>query len=76
MTAKLNLDLIKERRKDLGLTTTDMAKALGLRGHDQYSRRETGIYQFRATELPVLCKTLDIEMDKIFIKNSVKTALK
>ncbi|MFT8610544.1 MAG: helix-turn-helix transcriptional regulator [Liquorilactobacillus nagelii] len=73
MNATIDLKLIKERRKQLKFTYSEMATSLGLKSPDKYYRRENGEYHFKATELPVLSKKLDIPIEKIFELNLRKS---
>lgn len=66
MTSTINLEFIKRVRKDKGFTYNDMANALNLKEPEKYYRRETGVYNFKATELPLLANKLDIPISKIF----------
>lgn len=63
---QINLELISEIRKEKGFSHADMAKKLNLGAPEKYFRRENGEYNFKAVEIPVLCKTLNIPMSKIF----------
>lgn len=66
MKRKLDLPLIKNKRLAKGFTNKEMAEALGIRNHTGYLRRETGKYKFKASELPLLAKKLNIPLEKIF----------
>lgn len=66
MTNTINLSYIKEVRKEKGFTYNDMAKALRLKEPEKYYRRETGTYNFKASELPLLADKLNISIAKIF----------
>lgn len=50
----------------MGFSNEDMANSLGLASPDKYFRREHGIYNFQAVELPALSKKLKIPLEKIF----------
>lgn len=64
---EVNLELIKQQRKNLGYTNLEMAQALGLATSEKYLRRENGEYNFKAVELPALSAKLHIPLEKIFI---------
>jgi len=66
MTTSLNLNFIKQRRKDLGLTQQQMAKAIGLATSEKYSRRENGKYKFQVNELPILAKKLRVPIKNLY----------
>lgn len=63
---QINLELISEIRKAKGFSNADMAKMLSLSAPEKYFRREKGEYNFKAVEIPVLCRVLEIPMTKIF----------
>lgn len=63
---EVDLELIKQRRNDLGISQKEMASSLGLRAIEKYSRRESGEYKFQATEIPLLARQLKIPIEKIF----------
>lgn len=67
MTTSLNLNFIKQRRKDLGLTQQQMAEAIGLAASEKYSRRENGKYKFQVNELPILAKKLKVPIKNLYI---------
>lgn len=66
MTTSLNLNFIKQRRKDLGLTQQQMAEAIGLATSEKYSRRENGKYKFQVNELPILAKKLRVPIKNLY----------
>lgn len=66
MNYKVNLDLIKETRKDMGYSLNDMANKLGFNNKSKYYRREIGEYKFQSEELPTVADVLDIPIEKIF----------
>lgn len=66
---EVDLELIKQRRNDLGISQKEMASSLGLRAIEKYSRRESGEYKFQATEIPLLARQLKIPIEKIFKKS-------
>lgn len=63
---EVNLKAIKKRRLELGITQKEMANALNLSFTEKYARRENGIYKFQVEELPLLAKTLQISLEKIY----------
>ncbi|MCT6888155.1 MAG: helix-turn-helix domain-containing protein [Lactobacillus sp.] len=67
MSISLNLEFIKQRRKDLGFTQQEMAKAIGLAAPEKYSRRENGKYNFQVDELPVLAKKLKVPIKNLYL---------
>lgn len=74
MNDKIRLDLIRARRQEKHLSQGEMAEALGLTGIDQYSRRESGEYNFKATELPTLSRMLNVPIEDFFASNVEKIA--
>lgn len=63
---KVNLNFIKERRLQLGLTLLEVAHALGLKNAGNYYKYESGEYQLSATMLPPLATVLDCKIDDFF----------
>lgn len=66
MSFEVNLEVIKQRRNEKHLSLLDTAQSIGLKSADQYYRRESGQYNFTATELPALAKTLNLNMEDFF----------
>lgn len=66
---KINLELIKNKRKEKGLNIDEMAEILRLTNGSMYWKRENGDYKFRAEEVIILSTTLDIPMDSLFLSN-------
>lgn len=73
MSFEINLRLIRDSRESKGVTQTHMAQVLGLPATDKYSRRESGTYRFKATEIPVVAKELGIPLEKIFVSSLRKS---
>ncbi len=63
---KLDLEFIRKRRKQLGLTLQDMATATDLKDPANYYRYERGAHRFRANHLPVLAEMLSCEIEHLF----------
>lgn len=63
----VNLPHIKEKRKEKGYTMDQMADKLGLTNGSMYSKRENGHYRFKAEELMLLAKILNIPMKRLFL---------
>lgn len=64
--AKFNLEFIKNRRKELGITTTEMAQALGFKNSSTYWKHENGRHKFKAEMIPLLAKILQCEPQNFF----------
>ena len=65
---KVNLNFIKERRLQLGLTLLEVAHALGLKNAGNYYKYENGEYQLSAMMLPTLAKVLKCSIGDFFYK--------
>lgn len=63
---KINLDFIKELREKRGITKSDMAKMMGFKTTEKYSRRENGEYNFQVDELPIMSFILKVPIKKFF----------
>lgn len=65
----INLELIREKRKEKGYTMNQMARKLKLTNESMYSKRENGHYKFKAEEIMMLSKILDIPMNHLFLSD-------
>lgn len=63
---KVNLELIKQERIKQHITLDQCAKALGLSQRGPYLLKEQGKRKFTVNELPILSKTLNIPIDKLY----------
>ena len=63
---KFNLDFIKARREELGITSANMAKALGFKNQSTYWKHENGRHKFKAETIPLLAKILRCEPQNFF----------
>ncbi|MFD2637727.1 helix-turn-helix domain-containing protein [Piscibacillus salipiscarius] len=68
---KINLHLIKEKRKSLGFTINQMSEFLGLSDSSQYWKREKGHYNFKVDELSALSEKLNIPFNDLFLSHSI-----
>ncbi|MDK8278292.1 helix-turn-helix domain-containing protein [Peptostreptococcus anaerobius] len=62
----INLDYIKSRRKELGLTLQEMSDALGYKKATTYSNYENGERIMKASMLPVLANILECDIMDFF----------
>lgn len=69
---QVDLQLIKESRKKKGYSIQDISDRMGFSDKSKYYRRETGEYNFRSEEIPLVAEILGIPIEKIFIKNVSK----
>lgn len=65
---KMNLDYMKKRRIELGLSQQYMANELGFKNASTYLKYENGDYAFKAEMLPLLAKILKVNMKNFFYK--------
>lgn len=66
MMKKVNLNLIRDKRLEKGLTQEKMAeKLMILQG--AYSLSERGYRKFKASELPKLAEILGLTLEDLFI---------
>ena len=63
---KLNLYLIREKRKKLGFTYQKMADELSFKNASTYYKYEKGAYAFKADHVPILAAVLDIRIQDLF----------
>lgn len=65
---EVNYSLLKEKRKEKGLTLNDMAKVLGLGSESAYYYKETGKNAFLDRDIAIIVPLLDITFDEFFKK--------
>lgn len=65
MSYEVNLNLIKETRRQRGISMDQMADKLANRS--VYSKRENGLAKFKPEELPALCSILELSLNAIFL---------
>ncbi|MCR5440298.1 MAG: helix-turn-helix transcriptional regulator [Selenomonas sp.] len=68
-----NLDYIARRRKELKLSTEDMAKLLGYSNGSVYWKYEHGVYKFNADKLPLLASALKCRISHFYTLKLAKT---
>lgn len=61
----VNLDFIRGRRKELGLTQEQMAEFLNI-PRTFYNRREIGRTNFKAVEMPILATKLMVTIEQLY----------
>ncbi len=66
MLFKLNLEKVKELRKEKGLSQEEVAKMLGLKTVYPYHRKESGRQSFTAEELMMLSSIYNVPCEKFF----------
>lgn len=64
--SRFNLNYIAKRRKELKLTSEDMAKALGFSNGSVYWKYEHGVYKLNADVLPLLAKALKCKISYFY----------
>lgn len=62
---KLNLERLKQSRKDNELSQEDMVRALGWKSRSQYSKRENGSVSIGADELIAIAKILGYSKEEV-----------
>lgn len=72
---QLNLDYIKERRIELGLSLKEVANELGFKNASTYLKYENGDYLFKAEMLPVLANILKCRIEIFFTTQIAKTEI-
>lgn len=69
-----NLTFVKDRRKKLGITSEEMAQALGFKNQSTYWKHENGYHKFKADMIPLLANILQCEPQNFFTNINAKTA--
>lgn len=62
---KLNLERLKQSRKDNELSQEDMVRALGWKSRSQYSKRESGSVSIGADELIAIAKIFGYSKEEV-----------
>ncbi|UJW58773.1 helix-turn-helix transcriptional regulator [Bacillus sp. A116_S68] len=70
----LNLNFIKERRKELNISLQEMAVILGFKNASTYMKYERGEYSFKADHLPILANKLNCKIELFFTLDVVDIA--
>lgn len=68
---KVNLVLIKKRRKEMRITLQEMALELGFKNASNYYKYENGDYKFDATHLPIVAKKLKLKVRDLFFEEEI-----
>lgn len=70
---EFNLAFIASRRKELKLTSEEMAQALGFSNGSVYWKYEHGVYKFNADILPLLAKVLKCRVSRFYTLKVAET---
>ena len=76
MTYQVNLNLIRDARRNKKLSMQDMADSLDMGGRSSYFQREKGVVPFKATELQQVADILGLDPQKILFKVYRKSNIK
>ena len=63
---KFNLDFIKNRRKQLGLSASSVSEMPGFKNSPAYWKHENGVHKFKAETITLLDKTLQCKPQNFF----------
>lgn len=63
---RFDLEYVRSRRVERGLTLQEVAQHLGMCDKSAYSKYEAGTYQFRASMLPELARVLGCSIESFF----------
>ena len=61
-----DLNFIKSRRRELGISLTTMTQELGFKNPSTYWKYENGKHKFKAETIPLLAKILKCEPQNFF----------
>jgi transcriptional regulator with XRE-family HTH domain len=67
---KFDVEFIKKRREELGISQQEMARKIGFSGASIYCRYEKGQYTFSAPMIPLIAKALKVSINKLFKKEA------
>lgn len=73
---ELNLEYIRSRRNQLGLSQLKMAEMLGFKNSSTYLKYERGVYSFKAEQLPFLANILNCDISDFFAMNVAEIEIK
>lgn len=63
---KVNLKFIKQRREELGITQSQMAKELGLSASSGYNHYENGNRRLTANLIPIIARVLQCSIEELY----------
>lgn len=63
---KVNLSLIRKKRIEQHITLDQCAKALGLSQRGPYLLKEQGKRKFKANEIPIISKVLNMPIEEMY----------
>ena len=63
---KFNLEFIKNRRKQLGLSAASVSEMLGFKNSSAHWKHENGVHKFKAETIPLLAKILQCKPQNFF----------
>lgn len=72
MMNQVNLEFIRKRRSEMGISMQKMAEHLGFKNASTYLKYEKGVYSFKAEHLPILADVFACELQDFFICNVAK----
>lgn len=72
---QLNLNYVKARRIELGLSLQEVANELGFKNASTYLKYENGDYLFKAEILPSLATILKCKIENFFTIQIAKTEI-
>jgi transcriptional regulator with XRE-family HTH domain len=72
----MDLEFIKKRRSELGISMQKMAEYLGFKNASTYLKYEKGVYNFKAEHLPILADVFKCEIQDFFTSNVANIATK
>jgi transcriptional regulator with XRE-family HTH domain len=72
----INLEQIKNKRKESKATLQEMAELLGFSNPSAYLKYEDGTSDFKAKHLPILCRRFNCDVVELFFDESFADSAK
>lgn len=72
---EFDLSFVKKRRMELGITQQELAERLGYKRSSTYLKYETGVYIFKAEQLPVLAQHLQCKITDFFTQKNTENGI-
>lgn len=68
---QLDLELIRQRRKDKKITLEKMATSLGYKSATGYYYVESGRCNFKPNHIPIIAEKLELGIDELFSSSNI-----
>ena len=67
MQEVINVNVIKERREEKGISIEKMSEYLGLKSYQGYYYKESGMRSWSAEDIKIVASVLELTYEEIFL---------